>query len=122
MALSGAPEEEITYFRDRLDKRLIKIPYQGHSKTTANMNLQDKKNWEEQDIIIMEDEVESLKLRVLALDTQLDEQVSEYFIYKRKNLMKQLLKVLKKIGLNNRILIKSKENMIMKKWRFCKRN
>lgn len=26
LALSGAPEEEVTYFRDRLDKRLVKIP------------------------------------------------------------------------------------------------
>ena len=25
LSLSGAPEEEVTYFRERLDKRLVKI-------------------------------------------------------------------------------------------------
>ena len=77
LALSGAPEEEITYFRDRLDKRLIKIPFQGHTKKTANMTAEEKQKWEDQDIIIMEDEVQSLQLKVLALETQLDEQVSD---------------------------------------------
>jgi hypothetical protein len=26
LALSGAREEEVTYFRDKLDKRLVKVP------------------------------------------------------------------------------------------------
>ncbi|KAJ1332086.1 hypothetical protein BSLG_009019 [Batrachochytrium salamandrivorans] len=59
----GAPEEEVTYFRDRLDKRLVKI---------ARI---EKGKIEEQDLIILEDEVQGLKLTVSALQTQLDEQV-----------------------------------------------
>lgn len=75
LALSGAAEEEVTYFRDRLDKRLIRIPYHGHAKKTASMTAEEKQKWEDQDIIIMEDEVQSLQLKVLALETQLNEQV-----------------------------------------------
>ena len=96
LALSGAAEEEITYFRDRLDKRLIRIPYQGHTKKTANMSADERLKFEEQDIVIMEDEIQSLQLKILALETQLNEQVQSYF-YFRKNLLKPPLKDLKRI-------------------------
>ena len=98
LALSGAAEEEITYFRDRLDKRLIRIPYQGHTKKTANMTAEDKKRFEDQDIVIMEDEVQSLQLKILALETQLNEQVKRIILTFRKNLLKLLLKDLKRIA------------------------
>lgn len=39
------------------------------------MTTDDKQNWEDQDIVIMEDEIQSLQLKVMALETQLNEQV-----------------------------------------------
>lgn len=39
------------------------------------MTAEDKQKWEDQDIVIMEDEIQSLQLKVLALETQLNEQV-----------------------------------------------
>jgi coiled-coil domain-containing protein 77 len=62
LSLSGKPEEEVTYFRDSLDKRLIKI-------ARADTSEQQK-----EDLIILEDEVEGLKLTILSLKTQLEEQ------------------------------------------------
>ncbi|KAJ3322404.1 Coiled-coil domain-containing protein 77 [Boothiomyces sp. JEL0866] len=67
LSLSGSPEEEVTYFRDRLDKRLVKI-----SRTQHGPRL------EEQDLIILEDEVEGLKLTISSLQTQIEEQKATY--------------------------------------------
>jgi hypothetical protein len=76
LSLSGTPEEEVTYFRDRLDKRLIKV---AHSHAAENVIRIDKgriKKNEEEDLLILEDEVEGLKLTILSLKTQLEEQKS----------------------------------------------
>jgi hypothetical protein len=70
LALSGAPEEEVTYFRDKLDKRLIKVP------KMIDANSKDiNKQFDDQDLIIMEEEIQSLLLKVSACETQLNEQV-----------------------------------------------
>jgi coiled-coil domain-containing protein 77 len=72
LSLSGSPEEEITYFRDRLDKRLVKI---ARSELDAEADTPEKKiEREEQDIIILEDEVEGLKLELSSMEAQLEEQ------------------------------------------------
>jgi hypothetical protein len=68
LSLSGAPEEEVTYFRERLDKRLIKI-----ARATPK---ESREKLEDQDLIILEDEIEAHKLSILSLKTQLEEQVS----------------------------------------------
>ena len=73
MALSGATEEEVTYFRDKLDKRLVKIPSADFSKSSK-----DKKASEDRDIIILEDEIQGLLLKISAFETQLDEQKNAY--------------------------------------------
>ncbi|KAI8911664.1 hypothetical protein EDD86DRAFT_189111 [Gorgonomyces haynaldii] len=77
LSLSGAPEEEVTYFRDRLDKRLVKI-----SRTIGpDSQLKDpeeRKLLEERDLLILEDEVQGLKLQVSSLETQLSEQKEAY--------------------------------------------
>ncbi|OAJ38725.1 hypothetical protein BDEG_22631 [Batrachochytrium dendrobatidis JEL423] len=74
LSLSGAPQEEVTYFRDRLDQRLVKIARVPLEPKTAVSNKAERKKIEEQDLIILEDEVQGLRLTVLSLQTQLDEQ------------------------------------------------
>ncbi|KAJ3276464.1 Coiled-coil domain-containing protein 77 [Terramyces sp. JEL0728] len=59
LSLSGSPEEEVTYFRDRYF--LLNIGW-----------IRDL--LEEQDLIILEDEAEGLKLTISSLQTQLEEQ------------------------------------------------
>jgi hypothetical protein len=73
LSLSGAPEEEVTYFRDRLDKRLIKIA--RATQIPGNLDKEAREKFEEQDLIILEDEVEAHKLNILSLKTQIEEQV-----------------------------------------------
>ncbi|KAJ1342159.1 hypothetical protein BSLG_003286 [Batrachochytrium salamandrivorans] len=75
---SGAPEEEVTYFRDRLDKRLVKIARVSKGPASGISDKIEKGKIEEQDLIILEDEVQGLKLTVSALQTQLDEQRKAY--------------------------------------------
>ncbi|KAJ3201562.1 Coiled-coil domain-containing protein 77 [Entophlyctis luteolus] len=69
--MTGNPEPEVTYFRDRLNKRLVKIGTEDRVNThpdSSRIPAQDR------DIIILEDEIESLKLTISSLHTQLDEQ------------------------------------------------
>ncbi|KAI8915140.1 hypothetical protein BC831DRAFT_516843, partial [Entophlyctis helioformis] len=73
LSLSGAPEEEVTYFRDRLDRRLVKIARvqgSGHELEDKDMRLR----LEERDLVILEDEVQGLRLTVSSLQAQQDEQ------------------------------------------------
>ncbi|KAI8899652.1 hypothetical protein BC833DRAFT_585028 [Globomyces pollinis-pini] len=69
LSLSGAPEEEVTYFRDRLDKRLVKI-----ARSSLQVEEASQRKNEEQDLIILEDEVQGLKLTVSSLQAQVQEQ------------------------------------------------
>ncbi|KAH6591237.1 hypothetical protein BASA50_008815 [Batrachochytrium salamandrivorans] len=78
LSLGGAPEEEVTYFRDRLDKRLVKIARVSKGPASGISDKIEKGKIEEQDLIILEDEVQGLKLTVSALQTQLDEQRKAY--------------------------------------------
>nr|KAJ3421820.1 Coiled-coil domain-containing protein 77 [Polyrhizophydium stewartii] len=83
LSLSGAPDEEVTYFRDRLDKRLVKIARDS------------RKKMEDRDLLILEDEVQGLRLNVSSLQTQLDEQRKAYdatisgLMKDRRSLMEQ---------------------------------
>ncbi|KAJ3276478.1 Coiled-coil domain-containing protein 77 [Terramyces sp. JEL0728] len=63
LSLSGSPEEEVTYFRDRYF--FLNIGW-----------IRDL--LEEQDLIILEDEAEGLKLTISSLQTQLEEQNTTY--------------------------------------------
>ncbi|TPX36904.1 hypothetical protein SmJEL517_g00870 [Synchytrium microbalum] len=69
LSVAGTPDEETTYFRDALDKRLIKIP--------AGVTTKDASK-DERDVVLLEDECEALKIKVSALQTQLDEQKHAY--------------------------------------------
>lgn len=40
---------------------------------------EEKKKWEERDIIILEDEIQGLQLKLSASETQLDEQVRLFY-------------------------------------------
>ncbi|KAI8807151.1 hypothetical protein BJ742DRAFT_813626 [Cladochytrium replicatum] len=71
LSVSGTPQEETTYFRDLLDKRLVRV----HRKTQPPGA---KQSTDERDLIILEDEIEGLKLNVSALQTQLEEQRTLY--------------------------------------------
>eukprot|EP00842_Homolaphlyctis_polyrhiza_P005504 jgi/Hompol1/5955/HPOL_004774-RA len=77
LSLSGAPEEEVTYFRDRLDKRLVKIA-RVHGPTVDVNDKNTRQAIEERDLIILEDEVQGLRLQNSSLQTQLDEQRQAY--------------------------------------------
>ncbi|KAJ3304372.1 Coiled-coil domain-containing protein 77 [Kappamyces sp. JEL0829] len=85
LSLSGAPEEEVTYFRERLDKRLVKVSRVHGPIGTGDLDTRRK--LEEQELLILEDEVEALKLTVSSLQTQVDEQKDAY-----ENAMAGLLK------------------------------
>ncbi|KAJ3116471.1 Coiled-coil domain-containing protein 77, partial [Nowakowskiella sp. JEL0407] len=92
LSISGTSPHETTYFRDQLDKRLVKIgkenaiPEEGRKR--VKKDVQDKSAPEQHDqhkihsadreVVILEDEIEGLKLTVLGLQTQLDEQRSFY--------------------------------------------
>ncbi|TPX51280.1 hypothetical protein SeMB42_g00278 [Synchytrium endobioticum] len=67
LSVAGTPDEETTYFRDTLDKRLVKIPTEDGQQKGG-----------EPDILLMEDEAEALKIKASALQTQLDEQKRAY--------------------------------------------
>ncbi|KAJ3281843.1 Coiled-coil domain-containing protein 77 [Borealophlyctis nickersoniae] len=77
LSITGAPEEETTYFRDKLDKRLVKVARGSSRGERAGKQTSDQKS-EERDIIVLEDEVVALKLKLASLQTQLDEQKEHY--------------------------------------------
>lgn len=74
LSLSGAPEHEVTYFRDRLDQRLVKIS-RCFGPDSQIVDPVKRKQLEEQDLLILEDELQGCKLSISSLETQLDEQV-----------------------------------------------
>lgn len=90
LSISTIPESETTYFRDKLDKRLIRLQKKGNEKrgdvkkdlTGDDILLVDAHDDEEKtekqrelrNIVILEDEIEALKLTVTSLRAQLDEQ------------------------------------------------
>ncbi|KAJ1562742.1 Coiled-coil domain-containing protein 77 [Nowakowskiella sp. JEL0078] len=75
LSVSGNSPSEITYFRDLIDKRLVRIHQTGENK---NSSKSSKENHQERDIVILEDEIEGLKLNLTAVQTQLDEQRTFY--------------------------------------------
>ncbi|KAJ3229229.1 Coiled-coil domain-containing protein 77 [Chytriomyces hyalinus] len=74
LSMTGNMEPEVTYFRDRLNKRLVKIA----SQDRIDKPLENRLLSTDRDIIILEDEIEGLKLKISSLYTQLDEQKQSY--------------------------------------------
>ncbi|TPX69535.1 hypothetical protein CcCBS67573_g06820 [Chytriomyces confervae] len=74
LSMTGNMEPEVTYFRDRLNKRLVKIA----SQDRIDKPLENRLSSTDRDIIILEDEIEGLKLKISSLYTQLDEQKQSY--------------------------------------------
>ncbi|KAI8826843.1 uncharacterized protein EV422DRAFT_549502 [Fimicolochytrium jonesii] len=78
LKIGSRPEAETTYFRDQLDKRLVKIARDmGGGIDEFDQAVLDR-HTEEEDIHIMEDEVAALKLTVSSLRTQLSDQAKNY--------------------------------------------
>ncbi|KAJ3027291.1 UNVERIFIED_CONTAM: Coiled-coil domain-containing protein 77 [Siphonaria sp. JEL0065] len=75
LSMTGNLEPEITYFRDRLSKRLVKIGAESKMDQPPSANRLSPKD---RDIIILEDEIESMRLTISSLHTQLDEQKKSY--------------------------------------------
>ncbi|KAI9352724.1 hypothetical protein BDR26DRAFT_1002869 [Obelidium mucronatum] len=75
LSMTGNMEPEITYFRDRLNKRLVKIGVESKIDQPAPTN---RLSSTDRDIIILEDEIESMRLTISSLHTQLDEQKKSY--------------------------------------------
>ncbi|KAJ1550707.1 Coiled-coil domain-containing protein 77, partial [Cladochytrium tenue] len=69
LAMSGAPEDEVTYFRDELDKRFVK----GFETAALRAEADPERG-----LLSPEDEIESLKLTIASLHTQLDETRKHY--------------------------------------------
>ncbi|KAJ3196540.1 Coiled-coil domain-containing protein 77 [Irineochytrium annulatum] len=67
LSISQPPDDEVTYFRDALDKRLVKIR-KAQTKEGAIRLPEDG------ELQILEDEIESLNLTISSLRTQIDEQ------------------------------------------------
>lgn len=61
---ASTTEQETTYFKDNLSKKIIRI-----SAT------QEQAGKDEKDLVIMQDEIEALKLELFSAKTQLEEQV-----------------------------------------------
>ncbi|KAI8618983.1 hypothetical protein BC830DRAFT_1106272 [Chytriomyces sp. MP71] len=78
LSMTGNQEPEITYFRDRLNKRLVKIGSETSIHEPIQRNGDRLPNSSDRDILILEDEIEGLKLQVSSLHTQLDEQSKSY--------------------------------------------
>ncbi|KAJ3223318.1 Coiled-coil domain-containing protein 77 [Clydaea vesicula] len=84
LATTGLPEEEITYLKDNLSKKVVKIS----NTVDKNKNIGNQKSQgSERDLIILEDEIEALKLELFSCHTQLDEQ-KEVFQESISNLIK----------------------------------
>ncbi|KNC97914.1 uncharacterized protein SPPG_09420 [Spizellomyces punctatus DAOM BR117] len=80
LKIAPCPEPETTYFREKLDKRLVKIS-RGKEKPVEGRDKGEGigvGNLDQRDMIIMEDEIEALKLTVTSLRTQLEEQGRAY--------------------------------------------
>ncbi|KAJ3417218.1 hypothetical protein HDV05_006424 [Chytridiales sp. JEL 0842] len=82
LSTAGSTESEVTYFRDALDKRLVKIHNEKPVDSSSAAARKDKPDSQprssDRDIIILEDEIQSMKLTITALHTQLDEQRKSY--------------------------------------------
>lgn len=103
LSISNIPEDETTYFRDQLDKRLVRIsskptvkrsvavdggepvptgvvrPGKENKASNGTKDVRGEQEKEqERDIVIMEDEIEALKLTVTSLRAQLSEQKKSY--------------------------------------------
>ncbi|ORY48279.1 hypothetical protein BCR33DRAFT_714666 [Rhizoclosmatium globosum] len=78
LSMTGNLEPEITYFRDRLNKRLVKIGSEGDMTKPPPQQATNRLSPADRDILILEDEIESLRLTVSSLHTQLDEQKKSY--------------------------------------------
>ncbi|KAJ3124676.1 Coiled-coil domain-containing protein 77 [Physocladia obscura] len=78
LSITGNLEPEITYFRDRLDKRLVKIGSEDGISKLPPSALATRISAQDRDIIILEDEIESMKLTISSLQTQLEEQKKSY--------------------------------------------
>ncbi|KAI9343889.1 hypothetical protein DFJ73DRAFT_941775, partial [Zopfochytrium polystomum] len=74
LSVSGTPEEEVTYFRDSIDKRFVKVT---SSEVFLPMEASHSRG-EGHDIVILEDEIEALRLTVSSLHTQMDEMQRHY--------------------------------------------
>ncbi|TPX71511.1 hypothetical protein SpCBS45565_g01048 [Spizellomyces sp. 'palustris'] len=80
LKIAPCPEPETTYFREKLDKRLVKVS-RGKEERMEGMDKGEgigMGNLDQRDMIIMEDEIEALKLTVTSLRTQLEEQGRAY--------------------------------------------
>ncbi|TPX62336.1 hypothetical protein PhCBS80983_g00448 [Powellomyces hirtus] len=70
------PEAETTYFRDRLDKRIVKVARGGDSAELEKEILNNQP--EGADLEILSDEIEGLKLTVSSLRAQLADQAKNH--------------------------------------------
>ncbi|KAI9093069.1 hypothetical protein DFS34DRAFT_652657 [Phlyctochytrium arcticum] len=72
LKITPTPENETTYFRNKLDKRLVEVENEPLQKMT--------RNGRDEDSIPMDrdDEIESLRVNLASLRTQLEEQTQMY--------------------------------------------
>ncbi|KAJ3079118.1 Coiled-coil domain-containing protein 77 [Quaeritorhiza haematococci] len=74
LATRSLPEDETTYFRDKVSKHHVKIVPAGAAKKKDA----SRQTGQEEDVVVLEDEIEALRFTTESLKTQLEEQRKSY--------------------------------------------